>query len=371
MALSWSPDSEQVATAGADGVVALWDVATSKIAQSYSLGSEVEAQQNGVVYANANTVVSVSGSGDLNVFDTRESSSKWRNVYGPTKAITAATLAGSGDSQTFYTGSFDGTVKAFSVGSGYGDKEGECVNVGGTGHSSRIVGLASDGKNKVFTAGWDDKIAAIEGDGFSTSSAPTKAQPTGIAATPSATYVSSAEGLEIIPSAGGPATTHPGAATAVAAFAGSDDTVAIGVGAKKVVIGKVSHGQVAIEAEYEENKAEVLALAFSPDGSLLAAGDAAGRIVLIDVKDKKVLVSTRWTFHTGRISSIAFSPSGRRIVSGAADESIYIWSVDKILRNVNIKNSHAGGVSSVAWATETKIISAGADACVRTWEVPE
>jgi WD40 repeat protein len=128
---------------------------------------------------------------------------------------------------------------------------------------------------------------------------------------------------------------------------------------------------VSILAEFDDNKADVLALAFSPDGSLLAAGDAAGRIVLIDVKDKKVLVSSRWTFHTGRIASVAFSPSGRRIVSGGADESIYIWSVDKIIRNVAIKNAHPGGVAGVHWETDTKIVSAGADACVRNWEVPE
>jgi len=49
--------------------------------------------------------------------------------------------------------------------------------------------------------------------------------------------------------------------------------VAFGTGTKKVVLATVSGGAVKVEAEFEDNKAEVLSLAFSPDGSLLAAGD--------------------------------------------------------------------------------------------------
>lgn len=33
------------------------------------------------------------------------------------------------------------------------------------------------------------------------------------------------------------------------------------------------------------------------------------------------------------------------------------------------QNTHAGGVTGVAWQDEDTVISAGADACVRTWKV--
>jgi WD40 repeat protein len=51
--------------------------------------------------------------------------------------------------------------------------------------------------------------------------------------------------------------------------------VAYGTGAKKVVLASVSGGAVKVEAEFEDNKGEILSLAFSPDGSLLAAGDVS------------------------------------------------------------------------------------------------
>lgn len=270
MGLSWAPDSAQLVTAGADGVVALWDAATAKIAQTYNVGSSVEDQQNGVVWASPNTIVSVSMNGDLNVFDTRDSKS--RKLYGPTKSITASVL---GD-KTFYTGSFDGGVKAFAVDGG------ECSNVTGAGHSARVAGMAYDGKGKVLSAAWDDKVSTIEGDAFSASSAPTKAQPASIAATPTATYVATPAGLEI--SSGGQTSVHPGSYTAVAV---NGDVIAFGSG-KKVTLATASNGKVSPIAEFEDNKGDVLSLAFSSDGSLLAAGDAAGRVVLIDAKEKKV-----------------------------------------------------------------------------------
>lgn len=139
------------------------DASTSKSVQTYNVGSDIPSQQNGVVYANANTIVSISLSGVLNVFDTRESSnSKWRTLHGPTKAITASTFT----DKTFYAGSFDGTMKSFAIGKDFGEDEGKCTEVAGTGHSAHVSGLTSDGKGNVWSAGWDDKVSSIEGDAF-------------------------------------------------------------------------------------------------------------------------------------------------------------------------------------------------------------
>ena len=60
---------------------------------------------------------------------------------------------------------------------------------------------------------------------------------------------------------------------------------------------------------------------------------------MIDVKDKSVKVSSKWTFHTGRVNHLAFSPSGKRLASAGADESIYVWEVEKTLKNTPIKVS--------------------------------
>ena len=143
------------------------DASTMKSSQSYKVGSDVASQQNGVVFAGSDTVISVSMSGVLNMFDLRESSSsKWRTINGPSKSITASTLVGEDKEKTLYAGSFDGSVKAFDIGSSYGEAEGDCNVVEGTGHSGRVASMTSDGKGKIYSAGWDDRVSTIEKSSF-------------------------------------------------------------------------------------------------------------------------------------------------------------------------------------------------------------
>ena len=161
MACSWAPDSSRLATAGSDGVVVLWDAGSSKEAQRFEVGGNVEDQQNGACWVSENVIASVSLSGVINLFDPREGN-KWRKLYGPTKAITASTIASAREG-TFYTGSFDGGVKAFTTS---GENEGMCSAIDGTGHSARVVGMTADGEGKIWSAGWDDKVTSIDGHAF-------------------------------------------------------------------------------------------------------------------------------------------------------------------------------------------------------------
>jgi WD40 repeat protein len=63
-------------------------------------------------------------------------------------------------------------------------------------------------------------------------------------------------------------------------------------------------------------------------------------------------VSSKWTFHTGRVNHLAFSPSGKRLASAGADESIYVWEVEKTLKNTPIKVSIARPSSAPALRSE-------------------
>ena len=105
-------------------------------------------------------------------------------------------------------------------------------------------------------------------------SIPTKAQPAGLAATTSATYVPTASGLEIHP-IDGSSSVYPGAVTAAAAFGASgEDVVAFGSGAK-VTLATVNGTSLKVLTEISDNRGEILVLAFSKDGNLLASGDVS------------------------------------------------------------------------------------------------
>ncbi|KIJ37198.1 hypothetical protein M422DRAFT_260362 [Sphaerobolus stellatus SS14] len=62
------------------------------------------------------------------------------------------------------------------------------------------------------------------------------------------------------------------------------------------------------------------------------------------------------------------------IASASLDIHIYIWSIEKINKNIPIKNAVPGGAWGIRWIPESgdangKLIGVGSDAVVRVWEV--
>lgn len=119
---------------------------------------------------------------------------------------------------------------------------------------------------------------------------PTQSQPLGVASTSNALYVATAGGIEVHPGGKqGGISKAAKSASAVAAWSGpTGDLVAYGSGPdvrlslveadlqnKKVFLASASGQDLKIEAEFDDNRGEILALAFSPDGAWLAAGDVS------------------------------------------------------------------------------------------------
>ena len=80
------------------------------------------------------------------------------------------------------------------------------------------------------------------------------------------------------------------------------------------------------------------------------------------------MITSRWSYHSGRVLSLAWTADGQHCASSGLDTHVFIWSV-KSQRHIAIKNAAAGGVNAVFWLGDTKLAGAGADACVRTWDI--
>ncbi|KAF7318847.1 WD-REPEATS-REGION domain-containing protein [Mycena chlorophos] len=358
MAASWSPDSKSFTTSSADCTVKLWDVETRKATTTWTVGAGVNNQQVGNVWARDADIVSLSLSGDLNVFDARAGSKSARVITGAQKSITAIAPS---SSTTFLAGTADGRVIEYNSASG------EATAVQGDGHTNIVVGLAAVPNGKVISTGYDDKVREISGGSFARGSLGTSAQPKHLAAGEDGTaFVVEASGVEAVRDNQKVATLKT--TFAASAVGVSKSIVAVGGEDQKVRLYNWSGTAFTETGVLENNKGVVSALAFSPDGSLLAAGDSSGRIVLFDVKEKK-MITARWSFHSARVNSLAWTSDGKHCASGSLDTHVYVWSVDNPSKNVALKNAGPGGVNAVLWVAQGKLASAGADGCVRTWEI--
>jgi WD40 repeat protein len=116
----------------------------------------------------------------------------------------------------------------------------------------------------------------------------------------------------------------------------------------------------------------VHSLAISNDGSLLASGDVRDVCVFKTADFSPVVVKSKWCFHLQKITCLAWSPDDKYIASGGADDSMYIWSMEKKMRRIHYQFAHRGGVVGLTFKKNTSdltIVSAGVDSCVVQWDV--
>jgi WD40 repeat protein/tRNA A-37 threonylcarbamoyl transferase component Bud32 len=72
--------------------------------------------------------------------------------------------------------------------------------------------------------------------------------------------------------------------------------------------------------------------------------------------------------HTGFIQGLAWSPDGRRLASSGADRTIIIWDATALKEQVVLRG-HADLVRAVAWSPDgARLASAGTDHTVRIWD---
>ncbi|KAF8962540.1 WD40-repeat-containing domain protein [Flammula alnicola] len=365
MACSWSPDSKSLLTSSADCTVKLWDAQTQKAVTTWTVGSGVSYQQVGNTWSGQSDLVSLSMSGDLNVFDPRTGDKPVRILSVSSTKICHChcTIV----FQHICRGTADGRVYSYSP------SKLESTSLEGEGHSNHVSGLTTSSTDgKVYSVGFDDRVREIVADGSVSckpASAATTSQPKSIAvASDSTVFIAEIGVIEAFRSNQKVFETKPSFEPSAVAAAGS--LIAIGED-RKVHFNEWDGKTLKEIAVLESNQGVVSALAFSPDGKYLASGDSSGKLILFDAKERK-LVTSRWAHHTARINSLSWTSDSAHCASGSLDTHVYIWSVAKLMKNIPIKNAGPGGVNGVLWldgGKGGKLVSSGFDGCVRAWDI--
>lgn len=368
--VSWNSDSKRIVTASADQTVRLWDVEMGKAIQTWRFGREgivdILNHQVGIAWPAVRSdgmIISLNLAGDLSYL-IQGNEKPIKVIQGHNKNITAMNSSQSSKGQTLWTGSLDGKVCSWDIGSGSGSKvEGEC-------HTNQVIALQTT-TERAYSVGWDDKlrISDISGNNFLKQTLKLCAQPIGIDSAEGRIFVANASGVEIF-SDDELVAQHPIKDFAITAIAVSKSVIALGSDKSTVHLFTVDQSHnLHFQRELKKSKAKISTLCFNPSGTFLAVGDSLGKIIVYDTNSWEV-ETDRWSAHTARVISISWNPEGTHAVSGGLDTNVYVWSIKHPGNRIKAPNAHKGSVNGVSWLDNGhQVASAGEDSSIKIWEV--
>jgi WD40 repeat protein len=392
-ACAWSGDDKTVMTASGDGTCKLFSVADDgKLAEIHTW-KPAEAQvgkpfdrvpvggtQLGCTFVKGEIPVSVGLNGQMCILPVVGSSDN-----DAVKIITGhyAAVAGVAVDQTngvFYTGDTDGILCKWDLST----CEPICRLEPAEGnpdlmyvvHGGAISGLATTASGSLLSVGWDDKMFVTDKQGS------VGLEPVALGAQPSA--ITTGTDLGVIATVEGILLVKDGKISEMIKVPYGAQAVCVSKDDKTVFVGgddcKVHVYDVTDEgASLSEKKVidahlkGVHSLALSNDGTKLASGDARDVCVWDLANDYKAIIGQgRWCFHVQRITCLSWSPDDKVIASGGADDSIYLWNVEKKMTRLHYPFAHRGGLTGLHFlpqGTGLQFVSVGVDSVVNKWDV--
>jgi WD40 repeat protein len=151
--------------------------------------------------------------------------------------------------------------------------------------------------------------------------------------------------------------------------------VALGGPGRVVRVYSLADGKMAYEIKKHTDW--ITSLEFSPDGSRLATGDRSGGIHLWE-SAAGGLAGTL-ADHKDSITSLSWRGDGQLLASGSEDGQLIVWNVMDGFPMATVAKAHQpkaaagqygaipGGVLSVQFCSDGRIVSAGRDSTIRMW----
>ncbi len=118
--------------------------------------------------------------------------------------------------------------------------------------------------------------------------------------------------------------------------------------------------------EFKAHDGSVELVRFSPDGKLLATAGKDSKVKLWNLDGKPL---AEFKGHQGSVESIRFSPDGKQLAtSGKDDGTVRLWQVPE--KQLVQLEGHQGSVNSVRFSRDSKLLATGSDdGSIRLWNL--
>ncbi|KAJ3602945.1 hypothetical protein NHX12_030689 [Muraenolepis orangiensis] len=366
-AVCWNSDSSQLMSASGDKTVKLWDVSSGAALLTFNMGNDVGDMQLGCLWQKDH-LISVSLSGNINYLDRNNPDKPLRIVKGHSKSVHCLTTHKSDGRTTIYSASHDGHINYWDSDTGDND----CLR--GKGHTNQVSKMVVDENNQLISCGMDDTVrfTDLKTKEYSASAVvKMDSQPKCVSTAPGGLTlvvcidlvvllkdkkkVFTLDKLDYEPET---AALHPGGTTAV--VGGADG---------KVRMYSVQGGSLKDEGRTLEATGKVTAMAFSNDGAYLAVTDEKKVLRIFTVADNYAIKDDFYGHHA-KVVSVAWSPDNEHLATSGIDMMVYIWTISDSNKLKKITDAHRmHHVTSLAWVDTNTLVTTSFDACIKQWSI--